>query len=101
LKIASIERKLKDPTDNDHPSAIDCQSLESFVIDFLDDKLPEQTRLLFLKHIEECDHCDKYLQHYRQTIDLSKAALTENKLSETDKIPEELVEAILTASRKT
>ena len=91
---------MKDSTDKDQHVKIDCKSLEGFVVDFLDDKLPKHTRISFLKHIEECEHCDQYLQRYQQTISLSKAASAEENSSETAKIPEELVEAILAASQK-
>ena len=100
MKTAIIENALKNLTDNDQCSAIDCKSLEKFVVEFLDDQLPAQTRTAFLKHIKECEHCDEYLQSYRKTINLSKAALTDNISAEKSEIPEKLVEAILAASRK-
>ena len=95
---------MNDSTDNDQPPTIDCKSLEKFVVEFLDGQLPKETRLAFLEHIEECKHCEEYLQSYQQTIALSKAALIEGD-GETSTaesaIPEKLVEAILAASRKT
>jgi len=91
---------LKNSTENDQPSTIDCKSLEKFVVEFLDNQLPKDTRAAFLKHIEECKHCDEYLQSYRQTIELSKAALSDDSSGDKAGIPEELVEAILAANRK-
>ena len=95
---------MNDSTDNDQPPTIDCKSLEKFVVEFLDGQLPKETRLAFLEHIEECKHCKEYLQSYRKSIDLSKAALNSNDTNATNQdgaIPDKLVEAIMAASRKT
>jgi len=95
---------LNNPTDNDQHPAIDCESLENFVVEFLDGQLPQETRQAFLKHIEECKHCKEYLQSYRKSIDLSKAALNgddTNAANQDGAIPDKLVEAIMAASRKT
>ena len=92
---------MKDTTDTNPDPTIDCQSLENFIIDFIDDNLPAREKMLFIKHIEECEHCDDYLKSYRKTIDLSKAALTDKKSDEKADIPEKMVEAILAATRKT
>ena len=91
---------MKDNTDTNQNQAIDCKSLETFIIDFLDDNLPAHEKRLFIKHIEECEHCDDYLKGYRKSISLSKAALAENKSDEKAEIPEKVIEAILAASRK-
>jgi len=91
---------LKKSTAKEQNHTVDCKSLEKFVVEFLDEQLPEHTRLAFLKHIEECTHCADYLQNYRKTINLSKAALTENNSTEKAEIPEDLVKAILSASQK-
>ena len=62
--------------------------------------MPAKTKLSFLQHIEECEHCEAYLQGYRKTIDISKAAFVESEPAEKNKMPEELMDAILAASQK-
>ena len=79
---------------------IDCKNLEKFIIDFIDDALPEDTKLSFLQHIEECEHCNAYLQDYRKTITLSKATFAQERQAKEVGLPEELIDAILVASRK-
>ena len=86
--------------DKNEGTIIDCKNLEKFIIDFLDDDLPAKTKLSFLQHIEECEHCEAYLQGYRKTIDISKAAFVESEPAEKNKMPEELMDAILAASQK-
>ena len=90
---------MKNSTDNEQPSEIDCKSLEKFVVEFLDDQLPIHTKAAFLNHIKECVHCDDYLKNYKKTIAISKAAKYENVSTDITEFPEELVEAILTASK--
>ena len=86
--------------DTNESVIIDCENLEKFIIDFLDDELPIKIKLSFLQHIEECEHCEKYLQEYRKTINLSKAAFAESEPVEKNEMPEELMDAILTAIHK-
>ena len=90
---------MNNSTETDQTPEIDCKSLEEFIVDFLDEKLPTPTKQAFLKHIEECDNCNQYLQSYQQTISLSKAALTGTPSTSNAEIPEQLVEAILAAHR--
>jgi len=79
---------------------IDCENLEQFIVDFLDDQLPTKTRLSFLEHIEECEHCNDYLKGYQKTISLSKAAFEAESAVEKVAMPEDLVNAILAAKPK-
>jgi len=56
--------------------------------------------LSFLQHIEECEHCDAYLQGYKKTISLSKAAFAESESVEQNNMPEQLMNAILAVHNK-
>ncbi len=85
--------------DENEGTIIGCDNLEKFIIDFLDDDLPTKTKLSFLQHIEECEHCDAYLQAYRKTIDISKAVFAEGESAYKNKMPEELMDAILAANQ--
>jgi len=89
LKHTTVTRKI---------SEIDCKSLENFIIDFLEDNLPAHEKMMFQKHIGECKHCEDYLQGYRKSIELSKAALTGKTSDKVENIPDDMVAAILAAS---
>ena len=95
-----MENDLKNSANDNSQSKIDCKNLENFVVEFLDDQLPEHTKHAFLTHIKECEQCNDYLLSYKKTIDISKAAITENCSTGKTEIPEELVEAILAVSKK-
>ena len=89
---------MNDTSNTSSHATIDCKGLEKLIVDFLDDNLPMPQRMLFIEHIGECKHCEDYLQNYRQTIELSKAALSEGKFDEHQKIPDKMIEAIMAAS---
>ena len=79
---------------------INCKNLEKFIVDYLDDQLPAETKQIFTQHIEECEHCADYLRDFEKTISLSKSAFADDS-AKGEEIPEKLVDAILAASRKT
>lgn len=77
---------------------ITCQELEAFIDDYLDDNLPVSQHAVFMSHMEKCPACDNYLNNYRNAVSLGKKAY--NDETECEKIPEPLVQAILSASKK-
>jgi anti-sigma factor RsiW len=66
-------------------------------MDYLDGELAEGSRRVFEEHLAECPDCVRYLERYRETIRLAKAAAVDD--AEGD-VPESLVTAILAARRK-
>lgn len=83
---------------------ITCEKFETFIIDFIDGHLTEEQQLIFNTHIEECDRCKVYIADYQKSIELSQAAFNKTNHASTsineNEIPEELVQAILKASKK-
>jgi len=77
---------------------ISCQQLEAFIDDYLDENLSEIELTTFNAHLEMCPMCDKYLDNYRNSVALGKAAYKNE--DECESIPEPLVQAILAASKK-
>ena len=73
-----------------------CRDVDQFVMDYLDGTLPLAARLSFTAHIALCSDCRRYIETYRQTIALGRAAFVE--MESTPQVPDELVKAIL-ASR--
>jgi anti-sigma factor RsiW len=79
-----------------------CQQLVEFLMDYLDGTLPEPQRGCFEEHLAECPDCVAYLATYQETIRMGKAVCAEDSDALPPEIPEELVQAIVTArSRET
>ena len=77
---------------------LNCQQLDSFLVDYVDDKLSPSQRDAFETHIKLCTACVEYVEDYKTAIQLGKNAYQEQS-DECEKIPEALVSAILSASK--
>ncbi len=101
MKINNANGKNKLELKNDMTiQSINCQEFEEFIIDFLDNKLSAVQQNIFLKHLNECPGCKRYLEDYRKSVELSQAAFDSKNASDYEAMPEELVQAILAASKK-
>jgi anti-sigma factor RsiW len=82
---------------------ITCEELETFIIDFIDERLSDEQQKICNTHLEECEHCKTYIAKYRQSIELSQIAFQQNNSANSsikgNEIPEELVQAILKANK--
>jgi anti-sigma factor RsiW len=67
-----------------------CREIVELVTDYLDERLPPDTRLAFEAHLNACPGCTIYLDQMRQTIRLT-GALREEQLS--PEVQRELIEA--------
>jgi predicted anti-sigma-YlaC factor YlaD len=76
-----------------------CEALIEFLADYLDGALPEETVLVFERHLTLCKSCDAYLETYRETIRMARATATAPTVALRE-APEELIQAIL-ATRQT
>jgi anti-sigma factor RsiW len=78
-----------------------CREFTEFLHEYLFDNLPAAERAEFDQHLVECPWCVAYLDSYRQTIRLEQAAFSvpEGTPVPAD-VPEELVQAILSARRR-
>jgi len=74
-----------------------CRDALEFLDDYLEGTLPLGQSLAFNVHLGLCRACRNYLDSYRKTIAASKAACTQTATQ--DKLPEELIQAILSAKR--
>jgi anti-sigma factor RsiW len=45
-----------------------CNELVEVVSDYLDGTLPEDDRLRFESHLEECPYCVEYVKQFQETI---------------------------------
>jgi predicted anti-sigma-YlaC factor YlaD len=76
-----------------------CKEFIQFLMDYVEGALPEPQKVLFEEHVAICRSCVAYLSNYRDTVELSKAALCDPAEPVPGDVPEELVAAILSARR--
>ena len=76
-----------------------CREVAEFLMEYLDGALGEAERRVFEGHIEDCPACVNYLETYRETVRLGKSVCAPDAEVPPD-VPEELVQAILSARRK-
>ena len=57
------------------PGMITCEKFELFVVDYLENTLPEKQRKVFERHLSICPECIDYLEHYKQTIELASQSV--------------------------
>lgn len=74
-----------------------CRELIEFLADYLEGSLPSEQRAVFEQHLGICSQCVTYLDTYRKTIQLERAALCDE--AQVADPPEDLVRAILAARR--
>ena len=77
---------------------MNCREFTEFLHEYLFGNLPAAERAEFDKHLAECPWCVAYLDSYRKTIQLEKAAFaaSQDEPAPAD-APEELIQAILHA----
>jgi len=78
---------------------ITCREVDSFLDDYLEGSLPEESRRTFEMHLGRCPPCRVYMDAYLKTAALAKSSAAGSGPSQ-DEIPEELVNAILAAQKK-
>lgn len=75
-----------------------CRELDDFLLDYVGGDLPEDVRREFDSHLRVCPACVDYVQTYRVSIRIGKAAFAGDGEVPAE-VPEELVRAILAARR--
>jgi anti-sigma factor RsiW len=73
-----------------------CRDVAEFLLAYVDDTLDAAQRRVFEAHLSMCDECVRYLRDYANAVRLGRAAFA---AEEPDRIPRELVSAILAARR--
>ena len=77
-----------------------CRELNEFLLAYLDDALDCERRRTFEEHLAACPPCQAYLESYKATIALGKAAFDPTDESVPANVPEELITAILAARNR-
>jgi anti-sigma factor RsiW len=77
---------------------MNCGEFTEFLHEYLFSALPAEERAEFEKHLAKCPWCVAYLNSYRKTMLLEKAAFAGSEQGSTPAdAPEELIQAILRA----
>lgn len=83
---------------------ITCQEVTEYLMAYLNGELASDEQSAFDKHLAVCPQCVAFIQTYRLTVDLERAAFTSPaNPAETDiveEMPEALVQAILAAQKQ-
>ena len=78
------------------PLMITCVEFESFILAYIEDELPARQRRVFELHLKICRECHDYLDAYRRTMALGKAALSDDPAATVpEDVPEDLIKAVL------
>jgi anti-sigma factor RsiW len=77
---------------------ITCRELIDFLADYTDGSLEPVERQAFDEHLAICPDCQEYVESYRWTIGLERAALCDD-LEHLPPIPSSVVSAILAARK--
>jgi len=75
---------------------MNCRECATFLDEYFDGTLEQTTRTSFEFHLSRCANCVRYLESYRATLTLERAAFDDPAVQRPD-IPEDLVRAILDA----
>ena len=78
------------------PLMIDCKTFETFIVDYLEDRLTAKQKFVFELHMRICRECREYLRAYRASMELGQLVLTDEPLL-PDEVPEALVTAVIDA----
>jgi anti-sigma factor RsiW len=79
---------------------VTCREFTAFLADYLAGELPGPQREAFHAHLAACPSCVAYMNTYQETIRLGRAALRPAGQDLPEDVPEELVQAILSARRR-
>lgn len=71
-----------------------CNEVADFLMDYLDGALPARERAIFDEHVRVCPDCQRYIETYKKTVAMGRAAFEEPALAEA---PQGLIESILRA----
>ena len=78
---------------------ITCRQCDDFLDDYLDGTLAWDKKEVFEQHLSYCPPCVQYVEAYRQSSSLARAA-SPSVAQESEAMPEDLINAILAAQKK-
>ena len=81
---------------NEHLS---CRKVEEFLMAYLEKELNLLSRLRFQFHLAICSNCRNYMKEYQNTVALGKQVFSNLDESAAGNVPDDVLHAILDASR--
>ena len=81
------------------PNDLTCRDVEKLILDYVEGSLADTERLRFEAHLRECRQCTTYLDAYRTSVTLAKAAF-DGDAPFPESVPAELVAVVLAALRQ-
>jgi anti-sigma factor RsiW len=79
---------------------ITCRELAEFLDDYVSGQLDPLRAQEFERHLKVCRTCVNYLNSYRQTIAMGKAAFADDAAQAPADVPPALIRAILDSASK-
>ena len=74
-----------------------CREFADFMMDYLSGELSSESRAEFEYHLGLCSNCRRYLDSYRETVNLAGRAFEDDDANLPSQVPEQLVKAVLAA----
>jgi anti-sigma factor RsiW len=77
-----------------------CRDVIEFLMDYLAGEVSPEERAVFEQHLAICPPCVAYLKTYQETIQLEQSVLSQPEEPICEEIPDDLVQAIMAARKK-
>ncbi len=78
---------------------LSCRKVEEFLMAYLEGELSLWSRLRFKFHLLICSDCSNYFEEYKNTLVLGKQLFDNPDETASGKVPEEILYAIISASK--
>jgi anti-sigma factor RsiW len=79
---------------------VTCREFADFIADYFSNELAAEIRARFDRHLQLCPNCRRYLRSYQESVTLAKATFSTDQSPVPADVPEQLVQAILDARRR-
>ncbi|MCG8433399.1 MAG: zf-HC2 domain-containing protein [Gammaproteobacteria bacterium] len=79
--------------------SLTCAQVEHFLMDYLEGRLDFWSQLRFRFHMLMCPDCPKYLQEYKNAVELGKKVFDHPEDEAIGKVPEEILHAIMAVKK--
>ena len=76
-----------------------CRKVEEFLMNYIDKELSVLSRLRFQYHLAICSDCRNYLYEYENAVTLGKSVFSDPDELAAGKVPDEILHAIVDASK--
>ena len=81
-------------------TGLTCKDVLNVLMAYIDGELPADQVAAFEEHLALCSSCVNYLASYRKSVRLARIAMAEPPALTLDAMPNDLLRAILNASRR-